>query len=68
MLELQVRGIVGCDVPLPTYPLWEIPIKALYILYHVGVNMGEQNPQEYLENQLNTMGPTLLGKPPVLLP
>ena len=30
--------------------------------------MGEQNPQEYLENQLNTMGPTLLEKPPVLLP
>ena len=49
----KTQGIVGCT-PIPTYPYG----KSLY-KPHIMVCMG-YNPQESLENTLNTMG-TLLG-------
>ena len=50
------------DVPLPTYPYW----KSLYKPYIVGIYICViicYNPQESLENTINTMG-TLLGVHP----
>ena len=42
-------------------PLWEIPVPYIYILGIYGWN----NPQESLENTINTMG-TRLGVHPIV--
>ena len=36
-LSTDLHRIVGCT-PIPTYPIWEIPIKTPYIIYiYVGI-------------------------------
>ena len=54
-----LRGYL--DVPHHRTPSWEIPVSKPYITW---VFMG-YNPQESLENAINTMG-TLLGVHPIV--